>query len=426
MPSSPNSAEPEPGEPPPMFDAEASLNSLEPIGWKLGLDRMNALCDELGRPQDRFESIHIVGTNGKSSVARMSAALIEAHGRKSGCSVSPHISHWSERVMAGGQELSPEVFSAAVERAVEAADLVNGTFEEGEVVTQFELATAAAFLAMADAGVEVAAIEAGLGGRLDATNTINSKVTVLTSIGLDHTEYLGETELEIAGEKLAVLKPGTTLVLGHLAPEIERFARDHAERLDCEVRAAGDGGDVFEHHIAARYQRANFAVAELAVESILGEVDHNIVERVAGEVVVPGRLEQVGHNPPFFVDVAHNRPGAAALAGSLPEIAEGRPVVAVIGVLTDKDAEGMLAELAGVIDTAILTELPAKALADWGRPGARSFPADELKAFADDLGMNAEALPNTREALSRAGSIARERDGLVLVAGSHFLLSAVE
>lgn len=409
-----------------MFDHEACLNSLEPIGWKLGLDRMNRLCDELSRPQDRFESIHIVGTNGKSSVARMSAALLEAHGKRSGCSVSPHISLWSERVMVGGHEMDPETFAVAVEHAAEAAAVVNQTFEEGEVVTQFELATAASFLAMADAGVEVAAIEAGLGGRLDATNTINSKVTALTSIGLDHTEYLGETELEIAGEKLAVLKPGTNLILGHLAPEIERFARDHAARLGCEVRAAGDGGDAFDRHIAARYQRANFAVAVLAVEAILGAVDEEKVKQVAGSMVVPGRLEQVGHNPPFFVDVAHNRPGAAALASSLPEIAERRPVIAVIGILADKDAGGMLRELAGVVDTVILTELPGKALADWGRPGARSFPSAELKAFADELGLESEALSNTREALSRAGYLAREREGMVLVAGSHFLLSAVE
>ncbi len=408
-----------------MFDAEARLNSLEAIGWKLGLDRMNRLCDELSRPQDRFDSIHMVGTNGKSSVARMSAALLEAHGKKSGCSVSPHISHWSERVMVGGHELEPGVFAGAVERTAAAADIVNEQLEEGEVVTQFELATAAAFLALADAGVEVAAIEAGLGGRLDATNTINSSVTVLTSVGLDHTEFLGDSELEIAGEKLAVLKPRTTLILGHLAPEIDRFARDHAERLGCDVRTAGDGGEMFERQIAARYQRANFAVAVLAVESLLGEVDDGIVREVAGSMVVPGRLEQVGHDPPFFVNVAHNRPGAAALAASLPGIAQGRPVIAVIGVLTDKDAGGMLAELAGAVDTAILTELPAKALADWGRPGARPFPAAELKSFADELGLPSEALPNTREALSRAGNLAREREGLVLVAGSHFLLSAV-
>lgn len=409
-----------------MFDPEASLNSLEPIGWKLGLDRMNRLCDGLGRPQDQFESIHVVGTNGKSSVARMSAALLEAHGKRSGCSVSPHISRWSERVLVGGEELEAGAFAAAVERAAGAAAVVNETFEEGEVVTQFELATAAAFLAMAEAGVEVAAIEAGLGGRLDATNTIDSEVTVLTSIGLDHTEYLGETELEIAGEKLAVLRRGTTLVLGHLAPEIERFARDHAARLDCEVRTVGGGGSVFDRQIAARYQRANFAVAESAVEAVLGEVDPEVVERVAGSLVVPGRLEQVGQDPPFYVDVAHNRPGAAALAASLPEIAGGRPVIAVIGILSDKDARGMLSELAGAIDTAILTELPGKALADWGRPGARSFSVEELESMATDLGLPAESLPDTREALSRAGSLARERDGLVLVAGSHFLLSAVE
>jgi dihydrofolate synthase/folylpolyglutamate synthase len=408
-----------------MFDPEACLNSLEPIGWKLGLERMELLSDELGRPQDSFEPIHVVGTNGKSSVARMSAALIEAHGRKSGCSLSPHISRWSERVLISGTEVPAADFAAAVERAVEAADRVNGNLEEGEVVTQFELATAAAFLAMADAGVEVAAIEAGLGGRLDATNTIRSKVTVLTSIGLDHTEWLGETELEIAAEKIAVLRPGTTLVIGDLAPEVERFAVDRAAELGCEVKKAGEGAETFELAVPAKYQRGNFAVAVLAAETILGGIDHENAKAVAGSIVVPGRLEKVGEDPPVYVDVAHNRPGAAALADSVPGIADGRPVIAVIGVLSDKDAPGMLAELAAVIDTAILTGLPEDALRDSGRPGARAFPVDELETFADGLGMTSMAEPDPHLALSRAISEAKFRGGLVLVAGSHFLLSGL-
>jgi len=409
-----------------MFDAEVYLNSLEAIGWKLGVERMELLSDELGRPQDSYETIHVVGTNGKSSVTRMAAALLEAHGHKAGCSLSPHLERWSQRVMVEGREITAVDFASAVEKTAEAASRVNQDLEEGEVVTQFEVATAAAFLALADAGVDVAAIEAGLGGRLDATNTINSTVTVLTSIGLDHTEWLGETELEIAGEKLAVLRPGTKLVIGWLSEEVEALAREHANSLDCEVI---DVKGLAPLHVRMTspglFQRENFEVAVAAVEALLGHMDESAVSKVARSISIPGRLEKVGDDPPVFFDVAHNRHGAAALSASIPEIAGGRPVIALVAVLADKDAEGMLAELAGEIDYAVITELPEATLERWGRPGARSFPAADLMAFAKAHGIDAEVVPDPINALSRAVSHASERGGVVLAAGSHYLLSVV-
>ena len=191
---------------------------------------MHKLSTLLGLPQHRFASIHVVGTNGKSSVTRMIAALLEAHGVSAGACVSPHAARWSERILVHGEEIGAAEFAAAVERAAAAAETVNRTLEEGEAVTQFELATAAAFVALANARVKAAAIEAGLGGRLDATNTIPSKVTVLTSVGLDHTEWLGETEEQIAAEKLAVLRDQTTLVLGRVSPPVARTGRAHGPR----------------------------------------------------------------------------------------------------------------------------------------------------------------------------------------------------
>lgn len=408
------------------FDPEEYLNSLEAIGWKLGLERMNLLCDELGRPQDSYDTIHVVGTNGKSSVTQMCAALIDAHGVRAGCSLSPHLERWSERVLIDGDEIAPEKFAAAVEATASAAEKVNARLDGDEVVTQFEVATAAAFLALADAEVGVAAIEAGLGGRLDATNSIDSKVTVLTSIGLDHTEWLGETEAEIAAEKLAVLRPGTKLVIGKLSEEVEGLAREHAERLGCELIDAGHSATLdLEFASPGRFQRENFAVAVAAVEALLGELDPTAVEQVAENLVVPGRLERIADDPPIYFDVAHNRPGAAALAASLPEISGGRPVVALIGILADKDAAGMVSELADSISWAVFTELPAEALEHWGRPGARSFPAAELKQIGDQLGLLSEKVADAPKALSRAISQAEDLDGIVLVSGSHFLLSAV-
>ncbi|HTU14601.1 MAG TPA: cyanophycin synthetase [Solirubrobacterales bacterium] len=408
------------------FDPEEYLNSLEAIGWKLGLDRMNLLSDELERPQDCYDTIHVVGTNGKSSVAQMGAALIEAHGWNAGCSLSPHLEHWSERVLVGGEQIAPEAFAAAVKETAAAAERVNAGLGGEEVVTQFEVATAAAFVALADAEVDAAVIEAGLGGRLDATNTIESKVTVLTSIGLDHTEWLGESESEIAAEKLAVLRPGTKLVIGKLPEEVERQAREHAGRLECEVIDAGHRAPIdLDLASLGGFQRDNFTVAMAAVEALIGQLDPDAVREVAGSLIVPGRLEQVGDDPPIYFDVAHNRPGAAALAESIPEIAEGRPVVALIGILADKDALGMLEELAGSINWAVFTELPEETLEHWGRPGARTFPAGDLKRTGDELGLLSEKVADPSEALSRAVLQAEDLGGVVLVCGSHYLLSAV-
>jgi dihydrofolate synthase/folylpolyglutamate synthase len=417
------------------FDAEGLLSSLEPIGWKLGLERMDALCEELGRPQDGFETIHVVGTNGKSSVARMAAALLTAHGIRAGCLVSPHISRWSERVLIDGEELPPGDFADSVRRVAAAAERVNAKLEPGDAVTQFELSVAAGFLGLAEAGVEAAAIEAGLGGRLDATNTLRSSVTALTSIGLDHTEWLGETELEIAGEKLAVLRPGTVLVMGSLSPEVERLARETAESRGCRLVEAGSIESAMPTPaVRGGFQRANFAVARAAVECLLEHgpdpghrgLTGQEVARAAASVRVPGRLELVSENPPTFVDVAHNRQGAAALAAALPAEARGRPVFALAAILSDKDAEGILSELAPVLEKVVFTGLAAESLAGAGRPGASTQDAHLLQGIARSLGLDAEVAADAAAGLGRVRDLAARGDGIVLVAGSHFLAAQLE
>lgn len=403
------------------MDPDAYLDSLIPVGWKLGLERMNLLSEELGRPQDSFDSIHVVGTNGKTSVAMMTAAIVTAHGRRSGCSLSPHVNHWSERVVIGGSEIGPDLFGDAVARAAAAAGRVNARLDDGDVVTQFELATAASFLALAESGVELAVIEAGLGGRLDATNSIDSLATVLTSIGLDHTEYLGETELEIAGEKLAVLRPGTVLVLGEVSPLVEELARETAAGRGARVVAGGVEGPVPD--VPGEFQRRNFALARTAAEVWLGELDPEATARAAHGLVIPGRLELIADDPPTYADVAHNRAGAIALARAIPEIADGRPVIACIAILADKDAEGMLAELAPVLDRAVLTTLPAEILAARGRPGARAHNPGKLTRTAAEAGLAGEAVEDPAAAIARVRELARSSGGVALLAGSHFLLA---
>jgi dihydrofolate synthase / folylpolyglutamate synthase len=404
------------------FDPDGYLDSLEPVGWRLGLERMHKLTTALGLPQHRFASIHVVGTNGKSSVTRMAAALLEAHGVSAGACVSPHSDRWSERTLVHGEEIGQEAWADAVGRVARAAEGVNRTLEEGEAVTQFEAATAATFAALASARVKAAAVEAGLGGRLDATNVIPSRVTVLTSIGLDHTEWLGETELEIAAEKLAVLRDQTTLVLGRVSPAVAELAeRTAAERGARLVHAPEDPGSELELLAPGEFQRRNFALATSAVEAFLGELDPAAVAAVATSVAVPGRLERIAADPPTFVDAAHNPDGAAALAEALPSVAGGRRVVACLAILADKDAAAMVRALAPALECAVCTELPAAALLGHGRPGARSRPAGELLALCEEAGLEAEAEPDFWAALARATELAAAPPpGAVLVAGSHY------
>ena len=204
---------------------------------RFGLDRMRRMMTVLGSPQRRYDCIHVVGTNGKSSTTRMIAAILERHGLRTGAYTSPHLLSYRERLQIGERDLSGEQFAGAIARAAWAAERVNRTLAEDDHVTQFELLTAAALWEMAERDVQVAVIEAGLGGRFDATAVIDSRVTALTNVGLEHTRWLGPTLRDIAEEKLAVLRPGdTTLVLGaRMAPEAlavaERVARERGARI---------------------------------------------------------------------------------------------------------------------------------------------------------------------------------------------------
>jgi dihydrofolate synthase / folylpolyglutamate synthase len=390
---------------------------------------MRALSTLLGMPQHRFASIHVVGTNGKSSVTRMIAALLEAHGVAAGACVSPHAARWSERVLVHGEEIGAAEFAAAVERAAAAAEAVNRSLEEGEAVTQFELATAAGFVALAGARVEAAAVEAGLGGRLDATNTIPSKVTVLTSVGLDHTEWLGESEEEIAAEKLVVLRDHSTLVLGRVSPAVAALARRvAAERGASLIVAPEDPGPEIELRAAGRFQRRNFALACAAAEAFLGELDPARVLSVAAEIEILGRLEQVGDDPPVFLDAAHNPDGARALAEALRDIAGQRPIFACVAMLADKDAKGMIEALAPVLSHVVCTELPA-ADGPTGHPEGkastrrRALGAGELVQACADAMLSVEGVLPFANAVVRARLLARKRGGIAIVTGSHYVLA---
>ena len=404
-------------------DAERYLDGLQPVGWKLGLERMHRLTSVLGMPQHRFASIHVVGTNGKSSVTRMAATLTQAAGHPSGATFSPHMERWAERTWIRGSEVEPERFARAVERTAKAAEVVDRTLPGDEAVTQFEAAVAASFVAMAGSRVKVAAIEAGLGGRLDATNVIPSRVTVLTSVGLDHTDWLGDDEISIATEKLAVLRHGSVLVLGEVSAEVAELAAAHAERMGARLLRPRPGREPVRLRALGEHQRRNFALAVAAAEAVVGPLDPAVVGAVAEEVEIPARLEVVSADPVVLIDAAHNPQGMGALAAALPQIADGRDVIACVGVMADKDAPGMMDALAPAITTAVATQPPAGAAS--ARPGSAPLPAGALAALLRERGVPTDEVAEAGVALARARDLAAGRSGIVIVTGSHYLLRAV-
>ena len=343
---------------------------------KLGLERMNALLERLGHPEQRYPSIHVVGTNGKTTTTRLLEALLAAEGLVVGAYTSPHVTGWSERIRVGGEE---EDFERAIER-------VRPTAEELEA-TQFEVVTAAALAEFAEAEVDVAIVEAGLGGRLDATNVLVSPVQVLTNVALEHTEHLGRTREEVAREKLAVVKPGATVVLGEAEWQELAYANGAADT------------------VVVSQSNLGFAVA--AAEAFLGRA---VDPAPAEGVVVPGRLERIGEEPLEFWDGAHNLAGVAYLLARLPR----REWVLVLSILADKDVDRMLAAFSALGGPLVATT----------SPNPRALAADELARRGERFFARVEAVDDPLEAVSRAREAAG-LDGAVLVSGSLYLLSAL-
>ena len=395
-------------------EAEDYLLGLELFGMRFGLDRMHKLMTVLGLPQRRFASIHVVGSNGKSSTVRMIAAILERQGVRTGSYTSPHLRSFAERIEVGERAISEPAFAAAVERAAHAAELVNRTLPEGDEVTQFEALTAAAYHALAVSGVEVAVVEAGLGGRYDATNVIPSKVQVLTTVGLEHTRWLGPTIEDIAREKLDVVRDHAVLVTGPLAPEAPEVVAEvcearHARHVEVTEPWAGP------LRAAGTFQRWNFAVAAAAAAAFLGDVGRICQEgfdisgplrEAAESVVIPGRLEQIADDPLTLIDSAHNPEGARALAEAL----DGRRFTGVVSILEDKDAAEMLKALLPLFERVIYTRC--------ANPRALS-PATLASLSTQLNGPAAECVPDPKAALRAA-----QRHGdPVLATGSIYLIA---
>jgi dihydrofolate synthase / folylpolyglutamate synthase len=394
-------------------EAERYLLGLELFGMRFGLDRMRRLMTVLGSPQERFGSVHVVGTNGKSSTARMAAAILRRHGLRTGTYLSPHLVAFTERIRVDDADVTPERFAAAVGRARRAAEKVDRTLAAGDRVTQFEALTAAAYDELAAAGVEVAVVEAGLGGRWDATNVIASRVQVLTNVGLEHTRWLGPTVADIAAEKLDVVRPDGTLVVGAgLHPDALALAhRICAERGATLVQAPDDPG--VPVLAGGHFQRRNFALARAAALAYLGALDDEAVRAAAASTLVPGRFELVARAPDTILDGAHNPGGMVALAEALRAFLDGRPLVAVLSVLDDKDAAGMLRELLPLCAAVVCTQTS----------NPRALPAATLESLCRQLGsVPARVVADPLVALAEARVAAGPR-GVALATGSIYLVA---
>lgn len=400
--------------------AERHLRSLELFGMRFGLDRMRRMMTVLGSPERSFDSIHVVGTNGKTSTTRMIAAILERHGLRTGCFTSPHLVSYTERVQVAEREIETHAFAAAITHAAWAAERVNRTLAEDDHVTQFELLTAAAFWELARRDVRVAVIEAGLGGRYDATNVIDSRVAALTNVGLEHTRWLGPTVADIAQEKLAVLGDGTTLVLGAgTGEEVRRLAQREAERRSARILWAEPAPADVPLRASGSFQRENFMLARRAAEAYLQSLgmrlDEDAVLDAARSTAVPGRAQVVARDPLTLLDGAHNPHAVQALTEALPDLLAGRALGLVLGVLEDKDAASMLRALLPHCERAWFT----------APPSPRALPPAALESLARQIGFSevvCELRPARALQAAQGWARARSGGGAVLATGSVYLV----
>ncbi len=369
------------------------------------LDRITALLDVLGNPQHSFPVIQVAGTNGKTSTARMIDALLTRIGVRTGRFTSPHLQSVTERISLDGAPISGPGFVHAYADVAPFIELVDAAQVKagGIELSKFEVLTAMAYAAFADTPVDVGVIEVGLGGRWDSTNVVDAQVAVITPIGLDHTDYLGETIAEIAGEKAGIIKPAATVIIGAQTPEAMEVILRRTVETDATVARYGSEFSVLERGFAVGGQRLslqglggvyddiflplhgphqaeNAAVALAAVEAFFGagrgkQLDVAAVQDGFAAVSSPGRLERVRTAPTVLIDAAHNPHGARALAAALADEFAFPHLIGVVAVLGDKDVRGILLELADSFDEVIVTV----------NSSPRSMPMADLAEVAGEV-----------------------------------------
>ena len=399
------------------------------------LDRMRLAAGLMGDPQDAYPVVHITGTNGKGSTARMITSLLSGFGLSVGTYTSPHLERLNERMAWAGEPISDDALAEVLVAVAALEPLID---EEGHSrLTHFEILTAAAFRWFADVAVDVAVVEVGLGGRWDATNVADGKVAVVTNVALDHAETIGPTRADIAAEKAGIVKPGSWLVLGETDPGLAAiFRRQPADEVwqrdvdfACAANRLAIGGRALDVHtptadypglfvpVHGAYQGDNAAAAVAAVQAFFGggPLDVDTIEGALAQVKLPGRLEVVGRSPLCVLDGAHNPAGAAAAAAAVDEAfggVSGR--VLVVGMLRGRDPVEMLQALH--VDAArMVVACPP--------PSPRAVSAAEVAAAAESLGVAAQVCSTVPEAVDLALAEALD-DELVLVTGSLYVVGS--
>lgn len=404
------------------------------------LDRIRAFVELLGDPQSTYRSIHLTGTNGKTSTSRMIDTLLRALDLRTGRFTSPHVQRMNERISIDGEPLDDEAFVRAFNDVAPYIGLVDA--DQPHPLSFFETVVAMAYAAFSDAPVDVAVVEVGMGGSWDATNVIDADVAVLLPVAVDHTRYLGDSMAAIAREKVGVIKPGATVVVAEQSADVAAIIGERAAEVGAQLvvegvdfgvasRLPAVGGQVVSlQGLRARYdevflplfgahQAQNAAMALAAVEAFAGDqpLADDLVREAFAQVTSPGRLEVIRRSPTIVLDAAHNPHGAEATAAALEDSFQFSPLIGVVGVMGDKDAEGLLAafepHLAHVVVTQSATDraMPAAELA---RTAVEVFGEDRVSVeprLADAIDQ-AAALAEAGEAVSSMGS------GAVLVTGS--------
>ncbi|GLY01454.1 MULTISPECIES: folylpolyglutamate synthase/dihydrofolate synthase family protein [Actinoplanes] len=399
-------------------EVEAALDKRGFTRMVFDMQKIRDVMDVLGSPQRAYPSVHLTGTNGKTSTARMIDALLRAHGLHTGRYTSPHLESVRERISLDGEPISEEQMVATYDEVAPLAELIDA--RNPEPLTYFDMTTAMAYATFADAPVDIAVVEVGLGGEEDATNVIEAGVCVLTPIGLDHTEWLGDTIEDIAWHKVGIIHQGATVITAlqeedAMRPILERcadmgatLAREGSEFGVVQRTQAVGGqvlvlqglGGVYEEvflPLFGAHQAQNAALALAAVEAFLGagpdkQLQIDLVREGFAEVDSPGRLERVRSAPAILLDGAHNPHGMAATVTALEEEFSFRHLVAVLAVLGDKDANGLLELLEPVAARIVVTE----------NSSPRSMPAEELgrlaiTIFGEDRVTIAETMPDAIE-----------------------------
>ena len=396
------------------------LFSLERLGMKFGLENINALCDALGRPERAFRSVHVAGTNGKGSVTAMLETAIRAAGHPSARYTSPHLARLEERFVVDGREVDTASLRRALGEVQHAVGRLQRSGTLSTLPTFFECATAAAFLIFRDARVEVAVLEVGLGGRLDATNVVQPLVTAITSIDFDHQAQLGDSLASIAREKAGIVKPGVPVVCGPVPPEaravIDEVSAERAAPVvhvtETLLRDRGFGTVTLA--LPGRHQRDNAAVAVGVLDAMSQRgirVPDQAIRRGLAEASWPARLERRSYGPrEVLLDAAHNPAGARALASYLEEIGWTK-VTLLFGAMSDKDARGMLRPLAPLCARVITTTAPSP------RAATAVELAEAARAVLDSR-VPVDAIDDPHAALQRAA----DAQDPVVAAGSIFLI----